>query len=187
MFILITVIFLGNADSQSQADNGINLILLLNYNNVHARPTPLGHMILNTVDCTRPNNGRLPHGVDVMLSDFAGGASGFPMTFTGGKYTGELSVWMVVSLSVCLSVWCSICLLISGILTVCRSPSLSSLSRCLSACGFWCGIGVTSDLQLCRCVDWDYLRTLKCFQHWIWDFVPQVKLCDKRKCYVSAM
>ncbi|MCJ8742889.1 hypothetical protein PDJAM_G00087390 [Pangasius djambal] len=46
-----------------------------------------GHMILNTVDCTRPNNGRLPHGVDVMLSDFAGGASGFPMTFTGGKYT----------------------------------------------------------------------------------------------------
>uniref|UniRef100_A0A8C1GW57 Cytidine monophosphate-N-acetylneuraminic acid hydroxylase n=1 Tax=Cyprinus carpio TaxID=7962 RepID=A0A8C1GW57_CYPCA len=46
-----------------------------------------GHMILNTVDCTRPNNGRLPHGVDVMLSDFAGGASGFPMTFHGGKYT----------------------------------------------------------------------------------------------------
>ncbi|KAK3544417.1 hypothetical protein QTP86_011155 [Hemibagrus guttatus] len=46
-----------------------------------------GHMILNTVDCTRPNNGRLPHGVDVMLSDFAGGASGFPMTFSGGKYS----------------------------------------------------------------------------------------------------
>lgn len=46
-----------------------------------------GHMILNTVDCTRPNNGRLPHGVDVMMSDFAGGASGFPMTFHGGKYT----------------------------------------------------------------------------------------------------
>ncbi len=46
-------------------------------------------MILNTVDCTRPNNGRLPHGVDVMMSDFAGGASGFPMTFHGGKYTGE--------------------------------------------------------------------------------------------------
>ncbi|KAF5888554.1 cytidine monophosphate-N-acetylneuraminic acid hydroxylase-like, partial [Clarias magur] len=46
-----------------------------------------GHMILNTVDCTRPNNGRLPHGVDVMMGDFAGGASGFPMTFTGGKYT----------------------------------------------------------------------------------------------------
>ncbi|RXN27280.1 cytidine monophosphate-N-acetylneuraminic acid hydroxylase-like protein [Labeo rohita] len=48
-----------------------------------------GHMILNTVDCTRPNNGRLPHGVDLMMSDFAGGASGFPMTFHGGKYTGE--------------------------------------------------------------------------------------------------
>uniref|UniRef100_A0AAY4EY36 Cytidine monophosphate-N-acetylneuraminic acid hydroxylase n=1 Tax=Denticeps clupeoides TaxID=299321 RepID=A0AAY4EY36_9TELE len=46
-----------------------------------------GHMILNTVDCTRPNGGRLPTGVDVMMSDFAGGASGFPMTFTGGKYT----------------------------------------------------------------------------------------------------
>uniref|UniRef100_UPI003AAC7266 cytidine monophosphate-N-acetylneuraminic acid hydroxylase n=1 Tax=Centroberyx gerrardi TaxID=166262 RepID=UPI003AAC7266 len=46
-----------------------------------------GHMILNTVDCTRPNGGRLPHGVDLMMSDFAGGASGFPMTFHGGKYT----------------------------------------------------------------------------------------------------
>lgn len=44
-------------------------------------------MILNTVDCTRPNGGRLPHGVDLMMSDFAGGASGFPMTFHGGKYT----------------------------------------------------------------------------------------------------
>ncbi|MCI4388639.1 hypothetical protein PGIGA_G00088300 [Pangasianodon gigas] len=51
-----------------------------------------GHKILNTVDCTRPNNGRLPHGVDVMLSDFAGGASGFPMTFTGGKYTESWKV-----------------------------------------------------------------------------------------------
>ncbi|KAL6459757.1 hypothetical protein MHYP_G00315160 [Metynnis hypsauchen] len=46
-----------------------------------------GHMILNTVDCTRPNNGRLPRNVDVMMSDFAGGASGFPMTFQKGKYT----------------------------------------------------------------------------------------------------
>ncbi|XP_069012568.1 cytidine monophosphate-N-acetylneuraminic acid hydroxylase isoform X1 [Embiotoca jacksoni] len=45
-----------------------------------------GHMILNTVDCTRPNGGRLPQNVDLMLSDFAGGASGFPMTFYGGKY-----------------------------------------------------------------------------------------------------
>eukprot|EP00063_Salmo_salar_P089443 XP_014064278.1 PREDICTED: cytidine monophosphate-N-acetylneuraminic acid hydroxylase-like isoform X1 [Salmo salar] len=44
-------------------------------------------MILNTVDCTRPNYGRLPHNVDLMMSDFAGGASGFPMTFSGGKYT----------------------------------------------------------------------------------------------------
>uniref|UniRef100_A0A673CT03 Cytidine monophosphate-N-acetylneuraminic acid hydroxylase n=1 Tax=Sphaeramia orbicularis TaxID=375764 RepID=A0A673CT03_9TELE len=46
-----------------------------------------GHMILNTVDCTRPNGGRLPQNVDLMMSDFAGGASGFPMTFYGGKYT----------------------------------------------------------------------------------------------------
>ncbi|XP_028256542.1 cytidine monophosphate-N-acetylneuraminic acid hydroxylase [Parambassis ranga] len=46
-----------------------------------------GHMILNTVDCTRPNGGRLPHNVDLVMSDFAGGASGFPMTFYGGKYT----------------------------------------------------------------------------------------------------
>lgn len=48
----------------------------------------LGHKILNTVDCTRPNGGVLPKNVDVMMSDFAGGASGFPMTFSGGKYTG---------------------------------------------------------------------------------------------------
>lgn len=49
-----------------------------------------GHMILNTVDCTRPNGGRLPQNVDLMMSDFAGGASGFPSTFYGGKYTGEV-------------------------------------------------------------------------------------------------
>lgn len=46
-----------------------------------------GHMILNTVDCTRPNGGRLPQNTALMMSDFAGGASGFPMTFYGGKYT----------------------------------------------------------------------------------------------------
>nr|XP_054767685.1 cytidine monophosphate-N-acetylneuraminic acid hydroxylase-like [Lytechinus pictus] len=48
-----------------------------------------GHLILNTVDCTNPNGGRLPVNVDIMLSDFAGGASGFPMNFFGGKYTEE--------------------------------------------------------------------------------------------------
>ncbi|XP_014904939.1 cytidine monophosphate-N-acetylneuraminic acid hydroxylase [Poecilia latipinna] len=47
--------------------------------------------VLNTVDCTRPNGGRLPEKVDLMMSDFAGGASGFPMTFHGGKYSGELN------------------------------------------------------------------------------------------------
>ncbi|XP_046878767.1 cytidine monophosphate-N-acetylneuraminic acid hydroxylase isoform X2 [Hypomesus transpacificus] len=48
-----------------------------------------GHRILNTVDCTNPNGGRLPRNVDLMMSDFAGGASGFPMTFEGGRYTDE--------------------------------------------------------------------------------------------------
>ncbi|XP_077994815.1 cytidine monophosphate-N-acetylneuraminic acid hydroxylase-like [Glandiceps talaboti] len=48
-----------------------------------------GHLILDTVDCTNPNGGKLPENVDIMLSDFAGGASGFPMTFQGGKYTDE--------------------------------------------------------------------------------------------------
>uniref|UniRef100_A0A8D2CZ58 Cytidine monophosphate-N-acetylneuraminic acid hydroxylase n=1 Tax=Sciurus vulgaris TaxID=55149 RepID=A0A8D2CZ58_SCIVU len=48
-----------------------------------------GHKILNTVDCTRPNGGRLPVNTALMMSDFAGGASGFPMTFSGGKFTEE--------------------------------------------------------------------------------------------------
>ncbi|XP_066287645.1 cytidine monophosphate-N-acetylneuraminic acid hydroxylase-like [Branchiostoma lanceolatum] len=48
-----------------------------------------GHLILNTVDCTQPNGGRLPRNVDIMMSDFAGGASGFPMTFSGGRYTDK--------------------------------------------------------------------------------------------------
>ncbi|MEE6464747.1 hypothetical protein FKM82_006345 [Ascaphus truei] len=48
-----------------------------------------GHKLLNTVDCTRPNGGKLPTNVDLMMSDFAGGASGFPMTFSGGKFTEE--------------------------------------------------------------------------------------------------
>ncbi|XP_035688671.1 cytidine monophosphate-N-acetylneuraminic acid hydroxylase-like [Branchiostoma floridae] len=48
-----------------------------------------GHLILNTVDCTQPNGMRLPRNVDIMMSDFAGGASGFPMAFFGGRYTKE--------------------------------------------------------------------------------------------------
>ncbi|XP_073422247.1 cytidine monophosphate-N-acetylneuraminic acid hydroxylase-like isoform X3 [Dendrobates tinctorius] len=48
-----------------------------------------GHKILNTVDCTRPNGNKLPMDVAVMMSDFAGGASGFPMTFSSGKFTEE--------------------------------------------------------------------------------------------------
>ncbi|KAI8519289.1 hypothetical protein Bbelb_025460 [Branchiostoma belcheri] len=52
---------------------------------------PPGHLILNTVDCTQPNGGRLPKNVDIMMSDFAGGASGFPMTFESfkGRYTED--------------------------------------------------------------------------------------------------
>ena len=46
-----------------------------------------GHLILNTVDCTSPNGAKLPKNVDIMMSDFAGGASGFPMIFFGGRYT----------------------------------------------------------------------------------------------------
>lgn len=39
-----------------------------------------GHRILNTVDCNRPNGNHLPE-VDVLLSDFASGASGYPTCF----------------------------------------------------------------------------------------------------------
>ncbi|KAI8484179.1 hypothetical protein Bbelb_381330 [Branchiostoma belcheri] len=46
-----------------------------------------GHLILNTVDCVSPNGGRLPKNVDIMMSDFSGGNSGFPVTFSGGRYT----------------------------------------------------------------------------------------------------
>lgn len=38
-----------------------------------------GHHILNSVDCSNLNNGVLPSKVDVLLSSFAGGASGFPV------------------------------------------------------------------------------------------------------------
>lgn len=32
----------------------------------------------------------MPENVALMMSDFAGGASGFPMTFSGGKFTGNI-------------------------------------------------------------------------------------------------
>ena len=44
-----------------------------------------GHYILNTVDCCSPNSLKLPQ-VDLLMSDFAGGASGFPVCFEGGRY-----------------------------------------------------------------------------------------------------
>eukprot|EP00058_Branchiostoma_floridae_P024566 XP_002610056.1 hypothetical protein BRAFLDRAFT_125688 [Branchiostoma floridae] len=39
--------------------------------------------------CVSPNGGRLPKNVDIMMSDFSGGNSGFPVTFSGGRYTEE--------------------------------------------------------------------------------------------------
>lgn len=41
-----------------------------------------GHLILNTVDCSNLNNGDLPSKVAVLMSAFAGGASGYPVCWT---------------------------------------------------------------------------------------------------------
>lgn len=38
-----------------------------------------GHLVLDTVDCSNPNNGVLPPEVDVLMAPFAGGASGYPL------------------------------------------------------------------------------------------------------------
>ena len=65
--------------------------------NVSSAPPPpppcrasKGHIIINTVDCCSPNGNCLPTSrVDLLLTDFAGGASGFPQMFTGGKYDTE--------------------------------------------------------------------------------------------------
>ncbi|XP_062517845.1 cytidine monophosphate-N-acetylneuraminic acid hydroxylase-like [Corticium candelabrum] len=48
-----------------------------------------GHLIMNTVDCSRPNDNILPKDVDLLMSDFAGGATGYPVSFYGGSYTEE--------------------------------------------------------------------------------------------------
>ena len=45
-----------------------------------------GHTIFNYVDCGDPNSGVLGK-FDVVLGDFAGGASGYPMCMKGKKYT----------------------------------------------------------------------------------------------------
>jgi CMP-N-acetylneuraminate monooxygenase len=47
-----------------------------------------GHRILNTVDCSDLNGGTLPDNVDVLLTSFAGGASGFPICW-GDLYSEE--------------------------------------------------------------------------------------------------
>jgi len=47
-----------------------------------------GHLILNTVDCSNLNNGVLPEKVDVLLTAFAGGASGYPVCW-GELYAVE--------------------------------------------------------------------------------------------------
>ena len=54
------------ADAAGRDDSG----LLLDYK---------GHSLLNTVDCANLNDGNLPEKVDVLLSSFASGASGFPV------------------------------------------------------------------------------------------------------------
>ena len=46
-----------------------------------------GHRILNTVDCCSPNNSILPEDCELLLTEFAGGASGFPHMFEGGIFT----------------------------------------------------------------------------------------------------
>lgn len=38
-----------------------------------------GYRVLNTVDCANLNGGHLPEDIDVLLTSFAGGASGFPV------------------------------------------------------------------------------------------------------------
>lgn len=38
-----------------------------------------GHLLLNTVDCSNLNNGVFPAPVDVLLTNFAGGATGYPV------------------------------------------------------------------------------------------------------------
>ena len=45
-----------------------------------------GHTVLDTVDCMNPNDGDLP-AVDVLLSQFAGGATGYPVCW--GELYGE--------------------------------------------------------------------------------------------------
>jgi CMP-N-acetylneuraminate monooxygenase len=40
-----------------------------------------GHRVINLVDCSRPNDDHLPE-ADVLLTDFASGASGFPALFS---------------------------------------------------------------------------------------------------------
>jgi len=57
---------------------------------MHPSPQPphsryKGHYIFNSVDCSSPNSLKLPK-VDLLLSDFAGGSSGFPVCFEGGRY-----------------------------------------------------------------------------------------------------
>jgi len=41
-----------------------------------------GHLVVNLVDCAMPNGMALPRTADVVLSDFASGASGFPACFS---------------------------------------------------------------------------------------------------------
>jgi CMP-N-acetylneuraminate monooxygenase len=52
-----------------------------------------GHTVLDTVDCMNPNGGDLPH-VDVLLTQFAGGATGYPVCW--GELYGDERIARVV-------------------------------------------------------------------------------------------
>eukprot|EP00118_Oscarella_pearsei_P019714 m.211034 g.211034 ORF g.211034 m.211034 type:complete len:614 (+) comp39749_c1_seq1:42-1883(+) len=48
-----------------------------------------GHLIFNAVDCSKPNFGHMPKNVDLMMGDFAGGATSYPVCFSGGRFSEE--------------------------------------------------------------------------------------------------
>ena len=53
-----------------------------------------GHRLLNTVDCANLNGGVLPAPIDILLTAFAGGASGYPVCWPE-QYSDKEIEWMV--------------------------------------------------------------------------------------------
>ena len=63
-----------------------------------------GYTLFTTVDCCNPNYGILPKNPDILLSDFAAGASGFPTTSFGGKYSEKwIKNWVYTNRKMTLS------------------------------------------------------------------------------------